>query len=405
MGERDPRVLQRDDLLGLSRHRRDPDDRVNIRTGEQHPDLALVRVQRRDRLRAADGHRRRRRQQRRGGPELPQPRRAGPRTTSPRRPTRPLPRMTRTGYTWDVDSTQHVVYRGADSHIHELWFNGGWHHNDLTALPARRPRPGDPAGYTWDVDSTQHVVYRGTDNHIHELWFNGGWHHNDLTNAAGAPLGRGRPAGYIWDVDQHPTRRLPRHRQPRPRTVVQRRLAPQRSHDAAGRRSARRRDPAGYTWDVDHTATRDLSRRRRPRPRAVVQRRLAPQRPLGRGQRAAPAGRSRRLHLERRQHPAQRLPGRSTATSTSCGSTASGTTTTSPARPVASPRRERPDRVHLGRRPAPNTSSTAAATAASTSCGSTAYGTTTTSPAPPATPDPPSGSRPGTPGARTTPST
>jgi hypothetical protein len=31
---------------------------------------------------------------------------------------------------------------------------------------------GDPAGYTWDVDRTQHVVYRGSDGHIHELWFN-----------------------------------------------------------------------------------------------------------------------------------------------------------------------------------------------------------------------------------------
>jgi transposase len=36
-----------------------------------------------------------------------------------------------------------------------------------------RGATGDPAGYTWDVDRTQHVVYRGGDGHIHELWFNG----------------------------------------------------------------------------------------------------------------------------------------------------------------------------------------------------------------------------------------
>ena len=27
---------------------------------------------------------------------------------------------------------------------------------------------GNPAGYTWSVDSTEHVVYRGNDGHIHE---------------------------------------------------------------------------------------------------------------------------------------------------------------------------------------------------------------------------------------------
>ncbi len=76
------------------------------------------------------------------------------------------------GYTWDVDNTQHVVYRGWDSHIHELWFNGAWHHNDLTWAAGAPGAVGDPAGYTWDVDRTQHVVYRGGDSHIHELWFN-----------------------------------------------------------------------------------------------------------------------------------------------------------------------------------------------------------------------------------------
>jgi hypothetical protein len=26
-------------------------------------------------------------------------------------------------YTWDVDETQHVIYRGGDGHIHELWYS------------------------------------------------------------------------------------------------------------------------------------------------------------------------------------------------------------------------------------------------------------------------------------------
>ena len=75
------------------------------------------------------------------------------------------------GYTWDVDSTQHVVYRGTDGHIHELWYNGSWNRADLTSATGAAGAAGDPHGYTWDVDSTQHVVYRGTDGHIHELWF------------------------------------------------------------------------------------------------------------------------------------------------------------------------------------------------------------------------------------------
>jgi hypothetical protein len=45
-----------------------------------------------------------------------------------------------------------------------------WNHNDLTHASGGSGAAGDPAGYTWDVDSTEHVVYRGTDGHIHELW-------------------------------------------------------------------------------------------------------------------------------------------------------------------------------------------------------------------------------------------
>ena len=52
------------------------------------------------------------------------------------------------------------------------WFNGQWNHNDLTVAAGAPNAIGDPDGYTWDVDSTQHVVYRGNDGHIHELWFN-----------------------------------------------------------------------------------------------------------------------------------------------------------------------------------------------------------------------------------------
>ena len=77
-------------------------------------------------------------------------------------------------YMFKAQGTQHVNYRGADNHIHELWWDGnGWHHNDLSNAAGGAPTAaGDPAGYMFDAQGTQHVVYRGTDNHIHELWWN-----------------------------------------------------------------------------------------------------------------------------------------------------------------------------------------------------------------------------------------
>ncbi len=82
------------------------------------------------------------------------------------------PRRWRSGRLYlDVDSTQHVVYRGIDGHIHELWYNGAWHHNDLTDAADAPAAVGDPSGYTWSADRTEHVVYRSSDGHIHELWF------------------------------------------------------------------------------------------------------------------------------------------------------------------------------------------------------------------------------------------
>ena len=106
-----------------------------------------------------------------------------------------------TGYAYGADGTQHVAYRGTDNHIHQLWWSvaEGWHFGDLTnaiGAPAADSR-GDPDGYVLDADGTQHVVYRGTDNHIYELWWcpascwSPGWHWGDLTGWIGAPACRG----------------------------------------------------------------------------------------------------------------------------------------------------------------------------------------------------------------------
>jgi trypsin len=102
----------------------------------------------------------------------------------------------------DGQATQHVVYRGDDGHIHELWWDATqcsqttcWHHGDLTEATGAGRAAGDPAGYMFVVGGqpTQHVVYRGDDGHIHELWWDATqcsqttcWHHGDLTEATGA---------------------------------------------------------------------------------------------------------------------------------------------------------------------------------------------------------------------------
>jgi hypothetical protein len=118
-------------------------------------------------------------------------------------------------YVWDSDpsgSSQHVVYVGADSDVHELWFNAGqraWHHNNLSsAASAPDALAGaTPYGYAWESDpggSSQHVLYQGVDAHVHELWFSANdrrWHHNDLTKATGAPPTSGTAFGYACDND------------------------------------------------------------------------------------------------------------------------------------------------------------------------------------------------------------
>jgi hypothetical protein len=112
-----------------------------------------------------------------------------------------------------LNGGQHVLYRGNDSHIHELYWNGDlWVHTDLTVgsgadKVAGASAIGHPFGYT--LSNSQHVVYRGSDGHIHELYWEGGpWGQNDLTVASGAAsspdtAAAGDPAGYTFGNSQH----------------------------------------------------------------------------------------------------------------------------------------------------------------------------------------------------------
>ncbi|HKM72816.1 MAG TPA: hypothetical protein VJX94_22585, partial [Stellaceae bacterium] len=112
------------------------------------------------------------------------------------------------GYVFTANgvSGMHVVYRGADNDIHELyWQNGDWNLNDLTAATNAPAAAGDPNGYVFTANgvSGMHVVYRGFDNDIHELyWQNGDWNVNDLTAATDAPAAAGDPNGYVFAAQQ-----------------------------------------------------------------------------------------------------------------------------------------------------------------------------------------------------------
>jgi uncharacterized protein YjhX (UPF0386 family) len=113
------------------------------------------------------------------------------------------------GYVFDAQGTQHVVYRGDDGHIVELWWQAtdGWHLTDLTTVTGAAAAAGDPTGYMFDAQGTQHVLYRSVDGHVVELWWQAadGWHLTDLTAATGAPAAAGEPAAYMFNaqVTQH----------------------------------------------------------------------------------------------------------------------------------------------------------------------------------------------------------
>lgn len=111
------------------------------------------------------------------------------------------------GYVTASPNQQHVNYIGTDGHVHELWYGTQWSHNDLTVAAGAPLAALDSTldGYVTTSPNQQHVNYIGTDNHVHELWYETEWSHNDLTAAAGAPdAASGSPLdGYTSPKQQH----------------------------------------------------------------------------------------------------------------------------------------------------------------------------------------------------------
>jgi hypothetical protein len=106
-----------------------------------------------------------------------------------------------TGYPFERQRTQHVIYAGGDGRLHELWCEGTtWHTSDLTAITGAPPARA-LTGYALEVQGSQHVIYSGVDDRLYELWWTNGWHLGDLSAATGAPAaGAGGPRGYAFEV-------------------------------------------------------------------------------------------------------------------------------------------------------------------------------------------------------------
>ncbi|MBY0523932.1 MAG: hypothetical protein K2R98_11070 [Gemmataceae bacterium] len=108
------------------------------------------------------------------------------------------------------DNTQHIYFRTADNNIGELSlsFDGddkSWRFKDLSAECNAPKAEGDPCGYFQKKDNTQHVVYRGKDGEIFEVYFakdHGKWQSNNLSKATGAPKATGNPFGYVLDTNK-----------------------------------------------------------------------------------------------------------------------------------------------------------------------------------------------------------
>ncbi|WP_243062767.1 hypothetical protein [Humibacter sp. RRB41] len=118
-------------------------------------------------------------------------------------------------YAYTQQKTQHVLYQGfgdgaGDGQVHELWWDGQWHHNDLTAQADAPLIDGVPSGYVYADEpggATQHVVYQGlqpgvgADKKVQEIWWDDDKHHHQLTDGQ-FPL-IDQPFGYSFEAGQH----------------------------------------------------------------------------------------------------------------------------------------------------------------------------------------------------------
>ena len=119
-------------------------------------------------------------------------------------PGAPLPGGNPIGYSFTGDDSNHIVYRGVDGYIHDLCFirGQGRVHTNLSASTGSPMAAGDPFGYTFDLFPSQHVIYRGVDGHIHQIYWmmEKGWRASNLTEKVGAPAPASDASGHTYDL-------------------------------------------------------------------------------------------------------------------------------------------------------------------------------------------------------------
>ena len=92
-------------------------------------------------------------------------------------------------------SNEHVFYESSslghlNDHVHELYYNGKWWDNDLTA-----DTDGPPAYWVSLTGFSEQGIHRlfyvsNSDYHVRELYYNGNWWGNDLTADTHGPSGQ-----------------------------------------------------------------------------------------------------------------------------------------------------------------------------------------------------------------------
>ncbi|HWD62681.1 MAG TPA: hypothetical protein VG369_09290 [Humibacter sp.] len=108
------------------------------------------------------------------------------------------------GYTFVGEGTRHIAFRTENGDVWSLSYDGDWHADNLTVdLGAAKSAAGtEPWGYVFESApqvpvATEHIVYTGADSLVHEFWRDpGGWHENPLTSTASPVCGDWGPSGF-----------------------------------------------------------------------------------------------------------------------------------------------------------------------------------------------------------------
>jgi hypothetical protein len=104
-------------------------------------------------------------------------------------------------------NTQQIYYQGKDGHIHNLWWDGAWHHTDVTRAANANLNVAVASRLSvHTLGNSQHVVFVGGDGHVHELYwsYGGAWKHTDISaSARSTAVPRGAPSSYTFGLSQH----------------------------------------------------------------------------------------------------------------------------------------------------------------------------------------------------------